>query len=512
VTSRALLRALLLALAAAASTACSRHRAHVGAFDQGRETRFFREQIARARAPAPESRPDASSRDAPASSLGEAGERWVRRVEERDDFAGILDLAGPVAREAFEAGRSAEATESLLAKGPLALETVRGLVAARSPRVREARESWRAAVEQFDQARWLEEVSAAYRGFDARVGSEGPGAMAGGLSPWPAASALRGEMADLESAMAREQARMALVAALADAEEAFAAAWEAGERARVLDGFLRVQHDTVRVAAARYAAGRGRQDEALLAEAESRRLESDLAAAKEQRNGAAARLNALLDRAPAAPLPPFAAPALPRDPPEAASVVSASAASPEVGMAERALDLSRVAVRMAEVMGHPLPGASGRPGSGAAEAAPGEMGMAGGGTSGPPAAMPSETATPWYGIEEAYLRELRRRASAAEAARDAARREAEAAAREAWRGLDAGLRELRVAEDASVPLAEQAFEVSRRDYETGAAGFAEHVRSWEALVRARLAVLAARRMAVEARAAILRATAVRIGE
>jgi cobalt-zinc-cadmium efflux system outer membrane protein len=513
VKARYLRPAAALATLAGLAAGCAGHRAQVREFERGRETAFFREQAARARTAGP---PAAAPGLAETASLEELRARQVRRIEERDELAGLLDLSDPAARAAFEAGADGVRTRELLAKGPVGAPEVLALAAARSPAVRAARETWRATVERIDQAAWLEQVTAAYRGFSrgtgTRVGGEGPAApraMERESYPWPAATALRGEMADLESAMARERLRATLAEALATAREAHGAAFEAAGRETLLAGFLPFLRSMAEVAAARYGAGRGRRDEQLRVETEIRRMETDLASARNDRAAAEARLRAVLDLPGDAPLAATAPPAVPKDSPAVEALARrAATSSPTVAMAERSLELARVAIRTGEIMSRP-------PSASAAPADPGLRAPAGGGMEGegtggdaatPGAAMGLGPSAPWYGVEEAYLRELRRRAAAAESDLAGARRDAEATARDAWRMLDTALRELRTAEATAVPLAEQAFEVSRRDYQTGAADFAMHLEAWGELVRARSSALEARLAAARGLAMATRAT------
>jgi len=165
----------------------------------------------------------------------------------------------------------------------------------------------------------------------------------------------------------------------------------------------------------------------------------------------------------------------------------------------RELERARVALRMAETMAHPLPASAARleRGQGIEAGAGREDGaMARGPMAGAPA---------WYGVEEAYLRGIRRRIAADEAGLDAARRGAVAMAREAWTTFDTSLREMRVMERTGVPLARQAFEVSRRSYESGAASFVDHLQAYWMFVEAEHEAVEARQRASRARAAMVRA-------
>ncbi len=503
------LSAALVALAAG----CAGHRAQVREYEGGRETAFFREQVTLARVVG-------ASADAPAlaetATLEELRSRQIRRVEERDELAGLLDLSDPAARAAFDAGADDARARDRISKGPLDVNEVLALAAARSPAARAARESWRAAVEQIDQAAWLEQVTAAYRGLarwtDTRAGGDGPAApraMGREAYPWPAATALRGEMADLEAAMARERLRAALAEALGSAREAHAEAWEAAGRERLIAEFLPFLRSMAKIAAARYGSGKGMQDEQLRVETEIRRMETDLSAARNDRAAAEARLRAILDLSASVPLPPMAPPTPPAKAPDVDALARvAAASSPMVAMAQRSLELTLVAIRMGEIMSRPLieSAAPADPGFRAPVTGGMEGEGAGGDAAAPGASMGLKASAPWYGVEEAYLRELRRRSAAAESELAGSKRDAEAMARDAWRMLDTALREIRTAEATAVPLAEQAFEVSRRNYQTGVVDFAMHLEAWGELVRARFSALEARRMAARGLAMATRAT------
>jgi cobalt-zinc-cadmium efflux system outer membrane protein len=500
-------------LVAGLTAGCAGHRAQVREYEGGRETAFFREQAALARAAGG---PAATPSLAETATLDELRARQIRRWEERDELAGLLDLSDPAVRAAFDAGTDEARTRDLLAKGPVGVPELLALAAARSPAARAARETWRATVEQIDQAAWLEQVTSAYRGFarwtDTRVGGEGPAApraMGREAYPWPAATALRGEMADLGGAMARERLRASLAEALASAREAHAETWEAAGREKLLAGFLPFLRSMAEVAAARYGAGLGMQDEQLRVETEIQRMETDLVAARNARAAAEARLRAVLDLPADVQLAGTAAPAVPAEAPDVDVLARvAASSSPMVAMAERSLEMSRVVIRMGEIMSRPIfeSAASTDPGFRAPAKGGTEGEGMGGDAAAPGSAMGLKPSAPWYGVEEAYLRELRRRSVAAESDLAGAKRDADAMSRDAWRMLDTALRENRTAEATAVPLAEQAFEVSRRNYQTGAVDFAMHLEAWGELVRARFPALEARLMAARGLAMATRAT------
>ena len=160
---------------------------------------------------------------------------------------------------------------------------------------------------------------------------------------------------------------------------------------------------------------------------------------------------------------------------------------------------ARVAIRMGEMMvhGQPATGARLERGLGLEAGADRSMGTVPG--------APMAGASLLYGSEEAYLRELRLRVEAAGTDAEAEARGAGSMAREAWTSLDTALREARVGDRTTIPLARQAFEISGRDYETGTGKFADHIQAWWMYVEARHEAVEARMRAGFARAALLRA-------
>ncbi len=489
---------------------CGASRAEVRRFDEGAETAYFREQVARAAQPLPaEGLPAGPGPGAGTTpDLSALRGRWDARVGAADHLAGLLPAGS---EDLLRAAASDEAAEKALAAAPLDLETVRALAAVRSPAARAARESWRASVEQIEQAAWLEDLLAAFRPFtrtlDTGVGGQPQKGMTSAFAPWPSTVALRGEMADAGVAMAREEARAAAVEAVAKAEEAWFEQWHAEESLRLKGGFLETLKRTAEVAARRYAAGQGMQEEALKVEVDIANLTAEVARHRSERAAAVQKLDALLSRPAGADLPETAAPRFPGDlPPPERAEAAARESNPMARAKGFAADEARIAVRMAETMLHGQP----------ATAARLERGR--GLEAGADRSMETEPGAPMaevsllYGPEAAYLRELRRRVDAESTGAEAAGREAGSMAREAWTSLESALREARVQDRTAAPLAGQAFEVSFRAYEAGAGKYADLVQSWWMAVEARLGAVEARMRAGFARAALLRAAGTEITE
>jgi len=118
---------------------------------------------------------------------------------------------------------------------------------------------------------------------------------------------------DARARAAREDARAALDAAearrqevAAQARRAFAAYARADREVRIHLEHVGLTSRVAEIARSLYGAGHGSQQDLLHAQAELSRLHVDVAGIEQQRVSAAALLNALMDRAPEAPLGPVA--------------------------------------------------------------------------------------------------------------------------------------------------------------------------------------------------------------
>jgi outer membrane protein TolC len=95
---------------------------------------------------------------------------------------------------------------------------------------------------------------------------------------------------------------------------------------------------------------------------------------------------------------------------------------------------------------------------------------------------------PWYGTDDAYVRETRQKLAAL---REDLRKAEDATSfgvREAWFGLDQAAREERLYEGSVVDLSQAALEVSTRGYEAGRVTFADVIASYTNWLKAKLAL------------------------
>jgi len=178
----------------------------------------------------------------------------------------------------------------------------------RNPSLDAARQAWRAALERFPQETSLDDPSARYaaapRSFGSSVVRDGNQAELAQRLPFPGKLSLRGEVA-LASAEAAENDYEAVRRRLAEtASLLFDDTYFAARALEINAAHLTLLDELLRIAAARYAAGEGSQQDPLQAELEGARLLHEERMLRAESRIASARINALLHRPPGAPLPP----------------------------------------------------------------------------------------------------------------------------------------------------------------------------------------------------------------
>lgn len=249
---------------------------------------------------------------------------------------------------------------SLFAGDTLFRDELIAAVLARNPSVAEARLAWRAAAERVPQATALDDPMLAYGVAPLSIGSSevpfGHSLELRQRVPYPGKLRLMGEMAAAEAAAVAqnvEAVRLELAAVASMLYDDYYLVHRAlainAEHQRLLDGFKRV-------VTARYAAGEAPQQAPIQAEVEIAHLVHEEMVLATQVEVAAARLNALLHREPAAPLPPpveeLPLAGLP-DLDTAVLTAAALAARPELARLEADQEARETAVALRELDRYP---------------------------------------------------------------------------------------------------------------------------------------------------------------
>ncbi len=267
-------------------------------------------------------------------------------------LAVALSPGGAVAGQAPGHASAMDAKPAAQSPG-LTLEAVYELVRQRSPRLEAAGALAAAAGAREADAATLPDpmfqlgaMNLSVPGFRADM----PNSMAPSLQlmqmvPFPGKLGLSARIARQSTAMAEADAAELQWEVRAQAAMAFFELYEADRQIEVMTETLTLLRDFETVARAMYGAGEGRQSDVLHANVEVARMDAEIRRMQAMRDGAAARLNGILNRAAGTPVP---APVLPRLPAElpAADTLRAWAEATRPMLARGRLSVDQAATRL----------------------------------------------------------------------------------------------------------------------------------------------------------------------
>jgi len=218
------------------------------------------------------------------------------------------------------------------------------------------RQGLRAALAEVSAAGALDDPRASYELAPLSIGSsDAPFGQRIELSqklPWPGKRALAQDAAVADAAVMRSDLRASQVEVAALASQLFDDAYVNAHAREVNDQHRVLVEQMKKVAEARMASGRGSTQDALAAEVELGHLEHDRVMLETEQIAITARINALLHRDPAAPLPPPPAELSLPSAPEAVSE-RALAQRPQRAAAEARVRAAEARVRIAERASYP---------------------------------------------------------------------------------------------------------------------------------------------------------------
>jgi outer membrane protein TolC len=298
------------------------------------------------------------------------------------------------------------------------------------------------------------------------------------MLPFPGKQGLMKSMAEGEAAMAGAQLAQARLEVAADLRRAYYDLDLARASIAILQESLAALAAMVENARTRYEVGRGMQSDMLKASVEQAMEQARLAVMRQRLPAQRARVNAILNRAPGAPLetslPDSLGPAesVPAD--SAELEARALQAQPMVRMRSAAVTRSEYGLSLAQREGWPD-----------FTVAAGYMGM-------------KDAPDAWMGMLGINLPIWRwnkvgpQREAAEEAKRQAlaeleqTRNDTHRLLREAWAGVAAARAMLQLYEEAVVPQAQLSWDSAQAAYQTGALGFLDLLDAQRSLLQARL--------------------------
>jgi outer membrane protein TolC len=160
---------------------------------------------------------------------------------------------------------------------------------------------------------------------------------------------LTGDLAELSTKMASAEAEEAWWELRSQAAMAFHEVWQADRQVEVMRETLQWLENVARVARAMYGAGEGRQTDVLRAGVEVARMEADIKRMQAMRAGAAARLNAVLNRPGDAVVGPLGFEPQPADLPSQDTLRAwAEAYRPMIGRGRTEVELAQTRLKLAK--------------------------------------------------------------------------------------------------------------------------------------------------------------------
>lgn len=275
-------------------------------------------------------------------------------------LAGCASATGAHRHDAMSAALRRDAQHTAAAADATLFTTAESLeraalieaVLARNPGVEAARQAWRAAVEKYPAAGALEDPMLSYELAPLSIGGDAPFGQRVELSqtlPFPGKRRLAG-LAALAEAEAAEADYGAMRVELAEMASNLYDDYYITARALEVNAHHLGLLETMRKGAiAQLSVGRGSQQDALQAEAEIIELDRERLALETQRATTVARINGLLRRDAASPLPPPPA-TLPAITPATADAV---ATPPKIAAAEARVRASQAEVAIARRESYP---------------------------------------------------------------------------------------------------------------------------------------------------------------
>ncbi len=408
---------------------------------------------------------------------------WEKALKAPQKEASFFTPSPRLLKALKPAAKDSKAALAALAH-PYALETLETLVFIRNPRIQGTKDDVRAAIDTYSQVMALDDILRQYSAFTEQMMTQvGPVKGKEPMRtrfPFPGVLSLKGEIVTQSVREAFEQLEIILKTAVTDARKAY---WNLlylvkaeGITREVLDLYRHLE----RVAASRYETGRTNYQDVIKVRIRREILEEDLKTLIQRKQNVKSRILALLN------LPPDARFSHPQDrnPPEMvphlADLYSLAHRHRQelkrmrdrVGKMERLIELAETKILPQYTLGLSFYE---------------DITAVRVGTNGRKADFPVSTRAsrgaglplrPWYGMDDAYIRETRQRLNALKKELQNAEANTDLLVREAWYRLDLAKRDETLYRKSVLKLAKDALDVSTRGYEAGNVSFADVIASY----------------------------------
>ena len=473
--------------------ACSGYRELKRNYESYEPTPFYREYA--------QSMP---ARQIPAAAVNEDFEKEVVKLQERKK-KWEESLKAPEKEDGFyrpdpsrmnallPAGEKPSLAEEVLANG-FTLEDLEVLTLVRNSGVKAAERSLKASLEAYGQVSNLDEILRQYSAFTEGL-MTGIGPMEGAESmeakfPFPGVLALKGQVVTQEVTASREALETARRTAITQGRQAY---WELLFTIRaqgINEEMLRLFKNLEAVATVRYETGKTSFQDLIKIRIEKDKVGEELKTLGEEQKNFEAKIREILHLPPETRVgPPVALAPRPEVPPLGPLFPLALEKKQEIRQTRAMIGKMERMIEMAETMIYPPYSLNL---SFFQDEAISQVGVRAMQETFPTKVLASTGSglprKPWYGTNEAYLRETRQKLAALREELKKTEDETLFKVREGWFRLDRAKRLEALYAQRVVNLSQAALEVSTRAYETGGISFADVIESYVGWLGARLSL------------------------
>ncbi|MDX9788732.1 MAG: TolC family protein [Desulfobacterales bacterium] len=384
-----------------------------------------------------------------------------------------------------QTAKDEQATAKALASG-ISLDALEAFTVLRNPGVKSAENQFRAAIEAFGQVSNLDEILRTYSVYTESL-SQAVGPMKGNGKdtvkpnfPFPGLLSLKGEVVNQAVSAARQSLEAAARDAVTAARKTYWNLLFNRKAQQITRETLSLLSDLESVAAIRYEAGKTSYQDVIKVRIQKEKLAEELVTLKETQKNLELKVLELLDLRPANRVGAFASTTLPFTIPALFPLYDQALKHRQelcrlramVGKTERMIEMAETMILPPYTLNFSLyddePGL--QVGSSATKPAFSTTLMATRGVGLP--------MTPWYGSDDAYLRQTRKKLASMRDDLKKAETETITMVRNAWFDLDRAKRERALYRDTVIKLSRSALDASTQGYEAGAVSFADVIGSY----------------------------------
>ncbi|WP_372680197.1 TolC family protein [Desulfosarcina sp.] len=406
-------------------------------------------------------------------------DRWEKAMDETALSVGGTDVQPAVIEAATD-----DAISLNLLTSPFSLQTVQSLILLRNPSVKGAQDRFKAALEGFDQVTQLDDILRQYSAFTESV-MAGVGPMRGADNiqmkfPFPGVTALKGQVAEKNVEAEKQTLDLIRRDIMAQGTKAYWNLLYIHRAHRITRDTLDRLNQLESVATTRYGAGKTSYQDVVKIRIGREKLQEQLATLKEQRVNLESELLALMDLRPGnamgwpdTPTPPMSIPQL--DPLYALALEKRQELNrmrAMVGKMERMVEMAETMIQPAFSQNYSL-----FPDEAVVQVGSDAMKPTFAATVSPTRGkgLPKNA---WFGTQDTYLRETRKKLDALRADLADAEARTRLMVRTAWFDLDRARRERSLYKNRLLELSRTSLDVSTRAYESGSVSFADVISSY----------------------------------